>query len=77
MKKLFIILAVALFGLSACSKDEVFEDTLEVTFLFDKTPNGGSALDGSLGVIYMMLGGIEFYALMEASGEFQFCPVRY
>lgn len=77
MKKLFIILTVALFGLSACSKDEVYEDTLEVTFLFDKTPNGGSVLDGSFGVIYKKLGGKEYYAIMEASGEKQFCPVRY
>lgn len=76
MKKLLIILAVALFGLSACSKDEL-ENDMEVTFLFDKTPNIGSVLDGSFGVIYKKLGGKEYYAILEASGEKRFCPVRY
>lgn len=76
MKKLLIILAVALFGLSACSKDEL-ENVMEVTFLFDKTPNSGSVLDGSFGVIYKKLGDKEYYTILEVSGKKKFCPVKY
>lgn len=82
MKKLLIILAVALIGLSACSKDEEYENTFEVTLLFKKIPEIYSALSGSpspingaVGIIYQSVGATESYAIIESSGVKRFCPV--
>lgn len=73
MKKLLIILAVALFGLSACSKDEVLEDTLEVTFLFDKGAHAAE-IDGAYGIIFRQVGDKRYYAV-KGTGSEKFIPV--
>lgn len=73
MKKVLIILAVVLFGLSACSKDEVFESVMEVTFLFDKGAHA-AGIDGAYGIIFRQVGDKRYYAV-KGTGDEQFVPV--
>lgn len=72
MNKLLIILAVALFGLSACSKDEV-ENVMEVTFLFDKVAHAAE-IDGAYGIIFRQVGGKRYY-VVRGTGSEKFVPI--
>lgn len=72
MKKVLIILAVVLFGLSACSKDEV-ENAMEVTFLFDKGAHAAE-IDGAYGIIFRQVGNKRYYAV-QGTGSGKFVPV--
>lgn len=79
-----LFLAMALTGLTSCSKDEEYENTFEVTLSFESSPEIYSVItgapcpiNGTVGVIYRSVGVNEYYAVVESSGAKRFCPVLY
>lgn len=79
-----LFLAMALIGLTSCSKDEEYEITFQTTLKFAQFPEIYSditgepcPINGSVGMFYRIVGANEFYALIEDSGARTFCPVLY
>ena len=83
MRKLLFLLAI-LAGFTSCSKDEEYEITYQTTLKFAQSPEIYSVLtgepcpiNGSVGMLYRIVGANEYYALIEESGIRTFCPVLY
>lgn len=79
-----LFLAMALTGLTSCSKDEEHEITFQTTLKFARFPEIYSditgepcPINGTVGMLYRIVGANEFYALIEDSGARTFCPVLY
>lgn len=83
MRKLLFLLTV-LTGLTGCSKDEEYEITFQATLRFAQSPEIYSEItgepcpiNGSVGMLYRIVGANEYYALIEDSGAGVFRPVLY